>query len=95
LPRPLDGNGDGVTAFDMGAYEFNPYRLASPVQSGKLGFQFAIQSQPGRVVRIERSTDLIHWETWLLIESPVNSLDLFDPAAGDRPAQFYRTVRER
>jgi hypothetical protein len=31
VPRPADGNDDGVTAFDMGAYESQPVDLTSPV----------------------------------------------------------------
>jgi hypothetical protein len=33
LPRPMDGNRDGVEGFDMGAYEFNPLFFTSITRS--------------------------------------------------------------
>ena len=33
LRRPLDGNRDGVAAFDMGAFEFNPLFFTSITRS--------------------------------------------------------------
>jgi len=39
VTRPLDGNGDGIAQFDMGAYEYNPAVDQTPVI--RLGFTFA------------------------------------------------------
>ena len=55
LPRPMDGNGDGLARFDIGAYEFNPYRFEPTLEMGVDGFRFTVRGEPGRSVRIERS----------------------------------------
>jgi len=34
VPRPLDGNRDGVPGFDLGAYEFNPLFFTSITIAG-------------------------------------------------------------
>jgi len=38
LPRPMDGNGDGLARFDIGAYEFNPYRFEPTLHLSGDGF---------------------------------------------------------
>jgi hypothetical protein len=94
LPRVLDGNGDGIGVSDMGAYEFNPYRFTSFDSVNGLGQLLTLQAEPGRLVRIDRSTNLVHWEPWFLFEAGVGQLELIDPASGDPPIRFYRAVRQ-
>jgi hypothetical protein len=92
LPRPLDGNGDGIRAFDMGEHEFSPYCFESNFCVSTNGFHFTIRGEPGRSVRIEVSTDLIHWEPVATVPIPVSGQTLIDPAATTEPHLFYRTV---
>lgn len=55
IERPIDGNGDGITAFDIGAYEFNgppnPYDIC--LQDERTGDRLELNSVEGtyRVVR--------------------------------------------
>lgn len=90
--RFLDGNYDGTVAWDIGAYEFNPYRFAPTMQMGAEGFQFTVRGEPGRSVRIERSRDLIHWEFAGQVPIPASGQTLIDPAATREPRLFYRAV---
>ena len=46
---------DGVARFDMGAYEFNPYRFEPALSLTADGFRFTIRGDPGKSVRIERA----------------------------------------
>jgi len=93
LPRPMDGNGDGITAFDMGAHEFNPYCFEPACQISPEGFRFTVKGEPGRSVRIDVSTDLIHWEPVATVPIPACGQTLIDPSATTEPHLFYRTVR--
>ena len=46
LPRPMDGNNDGIARFDIGAHEFNPYRFEPALEMGVDGFQFTVRGEP-------------------------------------------------
>ena len=57
-------------------------------------FRLSVHGLPGLPVQIERSVDLLHWQSWtngLLGSSP---LEFLDPSAGVNPCQFYRALAQ-
>jgi parallel beta-helix repeat protein len=92
LPRVMDGNNDGVARVDMGAHEFNPYRFEPALQLSPDGFQFTVRGEPGKNVRIERSSDLVNWDFAGQVPIPAGGQTLIDPAATSEPFLFYRAV---
>ena len=84
----MNGSSDGIARFDMGAYEFNPYRFEPTLHMSMDGFRFTVRGEPGRSVRIERSPDLVNWEYAGQVPIPASGQTLIDPAATTDPRKF-------
>jgi len=65
--RFIDGNFDGIVAWDIGAYEFNSYpppRFTCTPQRMPDCWRLSISGAPNQRVRVQRSSDLKNWEDW-------------------------------
>jgi hypothetical protein len=62
--RFIDGNGDGVVAWDIGAYEFNsfkPPRFTGLPQLTAEGWKFTIAGPTNKWIGLQRSSDFTGW----------------------------------
>jgi WD40 repeat protein len=69
--RFIDGNGDGVVAWDIGAYEFNsfpPPKFSVSPELTSNGWKFTITGAPNKWVGLQRTSDFSGWED---VQSPV------------------------
>ena len=66
--RFIDGNGDGIVAWDIGAYEFNsfkPPRFTTTPQLTTNGWTLNVTGPTNKWVSVQRSSDLKNWaEIW-------------------------------
>ena len=63
--RFIDGNGDGVAAWDIGAYEFNsfkPPRFSLAPQRTTEGWTLNVTGPQSKWLHLERSGNLRDWE---------------------------------
>jgi hypothetical protein len=61
--RPLDGNADGISAFDIGAYEYDP-RLVDSDHDGATDFQeFVADTNPTNALSLFRITAITYSPT--------------------------------
>jgi hypothetical protein len=69
-------------------------RFAPAPQPDSARFHLSVQGLPGLSVQIERSADLIHWQSWtngLLDSVP---LEFIDSSPGVNTRQFYRALAQ-
>jgi hypothetical protein len=61
--RPLDGNGDGIAKFDIGAYEYNPAIDTIPVIRALFSFtNFAVNYHVSFVAEVGGCADYFWWD---------------------------------
>ncbi len=73
-PRPLDGDGDGVAAFDMGAYEFDARSMIPPDWFTSHGLDAA---DPQVVSGNPDLDPFTTFQEWLADTDPTNALSFF------------------
>jgi hypothetical protein len=95
--RFIDGNGDGIVAWDIGAYEFDsfkPPRFSAPPQLTPDGWKLKVTGPTNKLVWVQRSSNLKDWED-------VTHLEVFLGGEGvaqitdydtSQKMRFYRVV---
>jgi hypothetical protein len=86
-PRPLDGNRDGIAAFDMGAHEFNPLFLTSITKLGNNVRVCWFDTSLGMQLQATESLNNPVW-TNVPFAPETNCIEL--PGSGHK---FFRLVR--
>ncbi len=93
--RFIDGEGDGIVAWDIGAYEFNsfkPPRFAGPPERIAEGWILNITGEPNKWTRVQRSGNLRDWDyIWSGMMPPEGFKQIIDGATGEN-LRFYRAL---
>jgi hypothetical protein len=80
---------------DLAGILYAPPSLSPLGLSPSNGFQFQLNSETGGKYRIEKSTNLSTWATWLTVTNETGVLGLMDPAARTNPRAFFRAKQDR
>ena len=93
--RFIDGNGDGIVAWDIGAHEFNsfkPPRFAVPPRLSVDGWKLNVTGAPDKWIHVQRSSSLKDWEE--IWSGFIGSEGVQQVNDGDtrQKAMFYRVV---
>jgi hypothetical protein len=93
--RFIDGNGDGLVAWDIGAYEFSSYKpprvslLPHPTPEG---WSLTVTGAPNRRVRLETSTNLKDWSIYWSWSMGPEGVQQVNDSDMERKVMFYRAV---
>jgi hypothetical protein len=95
-PRFIDGNGDGIVAWDIGAFEFNsfpPPKFNVQPELTSNGWKFTITGAPNKWVGLQRTSDFSGWwdaQPPVFVGSDGNC-EITDSDTGPK-VMFYRVV---
>ncbi len=81
----VSANENGLIVLDL--YP-EPPKLS--VQVDASGYHLTLFAQAGRNVLIQRSTDLVHWDDWIVLEATGQAQTLTDPLGDNVTGQYYR-----
>jgi len=91
--RFIDGNGEGIVAWDIGAYEYNsfkPPRFGMAPQSTPEGWKLNLSGEPNKPVHVQKSSNLKDWEDIWSGVMPADGLKQVTDGDTGQEARFYR-----